>query len=411
MYDVKEIKKGLKIHSIDTKNKFKTNLIAVIITLPLERKHITFNALIPAVLRRGTQNIKSQEEISKKLESMYGAVFDCGVEKSGDNHILKFYLESLNDEFIPQNNKTSIIKESLNLLLDIIFNPLILDKSSFKKDYVDTEKNNLKLLIESKIDNKNTYALDRCIEEMYKGKPYGLYKYGYIEDLDKINSKNLYEYYNKLINMSKIDIFVSGKIDKQEIIDIINENDNIKKLQERSVNNIISNNVNESKSKNKEINIQDKMDVTQGKLVVGLDINLNEDNSRFKVPIYNAILGGSANSKLFQNVREKASLAYTASSAYFKKKNNIFIRCGIKFENYDKALQIIKEQLEYMKAGELQSMCDEQDEEVIYYMSQEASNKFITFDQHLKGLKAVSKKDIEEVANNININTIYFLRN
>ena len=88
-YVTKEIKQGIKIHLIDTK-KFKTNLITAVITLPLNREDVTLNTVIPAVLKRGTKALNTQEEISKKLEEMYGAEFDCGIEKIGDNHVLKF---------------------------------------------------------------------------------------------------------------------------------------------------------------------------------------------------------------------------------------------------------------------------------------------------------------------------------
>ena len=70
--------------------------------------------------------------------------------------------------------------------------------------------------------------------------------------------------------------------------------------------------------------IQESMEVTQGKLIIGLDVNILDKDARYKIMIYNSLLGGSANSKLFQNVREKASLAYTASSSYYRFKNNIF---------------------------------------------------------------------------------------
>ena len=212
-YNKQEIKQGINLHIIET-NKFKTNLIAVFITVPLLRETVTMETLIPAVLKRGTANLDSQEKINIELENMYGSVFDCGVEKIGDNHAIKFYLESLNDSFIP--NSTNILNKSIDLLLDIIFNPLVID-GKFKEEYVTAEKNNIKQLIESKIDNKDSYALNRCIEEMYKGKNYGLYKYGYVEDLGHINSQNLYEYYLKLRNTSKIDIFISGDINSNDI--------------------------------------------------------------------------------------------------------------------------------------------------------------------------------------------------
>ena len=222
-YKIQEVKRGIKTHMIET-NKFKTNLFAIFLSVPLNRESVTQNALIPAVLRRGTANLKTQEEISIALENMYGATLDCGVEKTGDNQTLKFYLETLNDTFLPEQENLS--KKAIELLLDVVFNPLT-ENRNFKKEYVDSEKKTIKRLIEGKIDNKDMYAYNRCIEEMYKNKPYGLYKYGYIEDLDKLDEKNLYEDYKKLLNEAKIDIFVSGNFGNDDIIDVINENINI----------------------------------------------------------------------------------------------------------------------------------------------------------------------------------------
>ena len=220
-----EIKKGIKLNILKT-NKFKTNLIAIMLTTKLDRENVTKNALIPAVLKRGTKTLKTQEEINKKLEEMYGASLDCGLDKTGDNQVLKFYIESVNDEFLPENSE-NMLKESLENLLEFVLNPY-LENDGFKKEYVEQEKENLKQIIEGKRDNTARYALDRCIEEMYKNQPYGLYKYGYIEDMENINEKNLYEHYKKLISNCKIDIFVSGIVD-EEIENIIKENENIKK--------------------------------------------------------------------------------------------------------------------------------------------------------------------------------------
>ena len=338
-YNQLEIKKGIKLHTITT-NKFKTNLIAVMLTTSLSKENVTKNALLPVVLRRGTKNLKTQEEINKKLEEMYGASLDCGLDKTGDNQVIKFYIESVNDSFLPQNDE-NMLKTSLEMILEMIFNPYI-EEGAFKKQYVNQEKENLKQIIDGKIDNKARYAIDRCIEEMYKGQPYGLYKYGYVEDLEKIDEQSLYKYYKEFISNCKIDIFISGIFDT-DIKTIIEENQNIKQLQEREPKYIMPEI--KGKKSEKENVIQDSLEVNQGKLILGLDLDLNEDNLRYDAMIYNSLLGGSANSKLFQNVREKASLAYTASSSYFRFKNNIFINCGIEIDNYEKALNIIKEQI------------------------------------------------------------------
>ena len=183
-----EIKQGIKLCTINT-NRFKTNLVAVFLSLPITRENVTYNAMISSVLRRGTKNMPSQEQISKELENMYGATFDCGIDKTGDNHILKFYLESVNDNFLPQTDE-NMLKTSIKKLLEIVFNPLV-ENGAFKEEYVKQEKENVKRIIEGKPDNKARYAFDRCIEEMYKDQPYGLYKYGYIEDLEQITAQDL----------------------------------------------------------------------------------------------------------------------------------------------------------------------------------------------------------------------------
>ena len=182
---------------------------------------------------------------------------------------------------------------------------------------------------------------------MYKNKPYGLYKYGYIEDLENINEENLFNYYNELVKKCKIDIFISGKVDK-ETIDKVKNNEFIKKLNERQPE-YIKNGDSEKKETVETKVIEESMDVMQGKLVLGLDILNISEEEKYAVSIYNIILGGSANSKLFQNVREKASLAYTAGSNYLRQKNNILIRCGIEIQNYQKAVEIIKQQLKDME--------------------------------------------------------------
>lgn len=420
-YNEIDIKNGIKLHTIKTE-KFKTNLIAVMLTTKLDRKNITKNALIPAVLRRGTKFMQTQEEINKKMEDMYGASFDCGLDKTGDNQILKFYMETVNNEFLPQDAE-NMIKSSIEKIFEIIFNPY-LENGVFKKEYVEQEKENIKQIIDGKIDSKARYALDRCIEEMYKNEPFGLYKFGYVEDLKDINEKNLYEYYLELIKTCKIDIYISGIVD-ENIHNIIKQNENIEKLQERKPD---FKEFELTKKENEEAKeIQESMEITQGKLIIGLDVNILDKDARYKIMIYNSLLGGSANSKLFQNVREKASLAYTASSSYYRFKNNIFINCGIDIPNYQKALEIIKKQIEDMKNGDftdeeienakngiiasIKTIDDEQDTEITYYFGQELSGTKTRLEEYIENIQKINKADVLEVAKQISINTIYFLKN
>ena len=418
-YKEKEIKKGIKLHEIQT-DKFKTNLIAVFLSMPITRENVTKNSLISAVFRRGSKNMRTQEKISQELEEMYGASFDCGLDKTGDNHILKFYVEAINDNFLPLTDE-NMLKTSIEKLLEIVFNPLV-ENGAFKEEYVKQEKENVKRIIEGKPDNKARYAFDRCIEEMYKDQPYGLYKYGYIEDLEAISAQDLYIYYQAMISQCKIDIFVSGNIN--DVTSIVEQNENIRKLQEREPNYKI--NKVEPKEDVQEKEVVEEMDVTQGKITIGLDLHLENEEQKYDAMLYNAILGGTANSKMFQEVREKASLAYTAGSSYVRYKSNIFIKCGIEIKNYEKAMEIIRKQLEDMKNGVftdedienakkgiisgIKSIDNEQDTEITYFFGQELTNTKTSLEEYMKKNQKVSKENIIKVAKVVTVNTVYFLR-
>lgn len=420
-YKQTELKKGIKLHTIDT-DKFKTNLISVFITTKLNRENVTKNAVISAILRRGSKTMPSQEEISKQMEEMYGASFDCGLDKTGDNQVLKFYLETVNDDFLPQKGE-DMLKVSIEKLLEIVFNPYI-ENESFKPEYVEQEKNNIRQRIEGKIDNKARYAMDRCIEEMYQNEPFGLYKFGYVEDLEGIDGKNLYEYYKKLIDSCKIDIFVSGII-RDDMGQVFLNNENIKGLKERLPDYVPPKELNKSLPQKENV-LTESMEVTQGKLILGLDVCLDKEDLRYDALIYNSILGGSANSKMFQNVREKAHLAYVASSTYLRYKNNIFVNCGIEIGNYEKALELIKQQIDDMKKGDftqedianakkgmiaaIKTIDDEQDTGITYYFGQELSDTDISIEEYMDRIERVSKEDVVHIAENVAINMIYFLK-
>lgn len=419
-----ELKQGIKVHFIKT-DLYKTDLSCIILTTTLKRDTVTKNALIPFMLRRGTNRLQNQYLINKELENMYGASFNCGVDKMGDNVVLKFYIESISNEYAL--NGENILKMNIENLLDLVFDPLKKD-NNLNKDFLEIEKENLKKVIESKIDDKDSYALDNCISSMYGNNGFGLYKYGYLEDVDNITIEDISEYYEWLIQNSKIDIFISGNINEEETKNLLLENENIKKLRPRIENYTLNNEFTENKQIVENVKeIQENMNISQGKLVLGLDVMKTMDNLQAICLVYNSILGDGANSMMFQNVREKASLAYSAKSTFVKQKLNIFIRCGIQIENYEKALNIIKEQLENIKNGKfteediknaktylisgIKTVEEEQDTEVVFYIGQEISKTNISLEEYIKRIEKVSKEDILTLANSISINTIYFLRN
>ena len=404
----------MEINKIKSK-KFVTNAIAIYLTTKLDKETITMNALIPEILKRGTENYKTQLDISKKLEDMYGAVFNFSREKVGNFFVMKFYISTLENRYLPEEK--NLAQEGINLLADIVFNPLK-EEGVFNAKYVEQEKENRKKEIESRKDDKDAYAYSRALEELMEDDPYGSFIYGDIEHLEKIDNKNLYEYYQKLLRECKIDVFVDGfDIDEITLPEIMKEygNPEFKQLSDEVKNKLL----NEVKEPKKVI---DKLDVTQGKIDIGLRVS---DEDKYAILVYNQILGGDANSKLFQNVREKNGLAYTVRSTYSKYNNFIMIRTGIQLENFDKCLKVIEAQLSDLQNGKitekeiadakecLYAVLREVDESQLATINFEYARETLADDDSIedkkKKIKNVSIDDVIRVAKGVSVNLVYYL--
>ena len=399
----------MKIKKIETK-KFKTNVYALYLTIPLTKENVTYNALIPTVLKRGCEKYNNQLEISKKLEEMYDATFGIGITKVGNNEVLKFYLESLNNNYLPKNEDLS--KTSIEMLLNIVMKPYLVNEK-FDDDYVEQEKENLKKVIESRKDNKDTYATNRLLEEMFKEEPYGLYKFGNIDEIDNITSEKLYEKYKELIKNSEKYLYIVGDVENLNIESYNIDEKEITISKEFPV-----------KISEKENIVKEQMDVTQGKLVIGLNM---PNNKQEVIALYNTILGKGANSKLFLNVREKEGLAYSAGSTYLKRNNAIIISTGIEVSKYNKAVEVIKNQLKDMEDGNITekemkdakqfinaglNLINESSENMIEYrFDKDLYNEEIDIEKYRKKIEEITKEDIVKVAQQIKIDTIYFLGN
>ena len=399
----------MKIRKIETK-KFKTNVYALYLTIPLTKENVTYNALIPTVLKRGCEKYNNQLEISKKLEEMYDATFGIGIAKVGNNEVLKFYIESLNNNYLPNNEDLS--KTSIEMLINIVMKPYLIN-GKFDEDYVSQEKENLKKVIESRKDNKDTYATNRLLEEMFKEEPYGLYKFGNIEEIDNITSEKLYEKYKELIKNAEKHLYIVGDVENLNIQEYHIDEEEIKITKEFPI-----------KEKLEEKIVKEQMDITQGKLVIGLN---TPNKNREIIALYNTILGKGANSKLFLNVREKEGLAYSAGSTYLKRNNAIIISTGIEVSKYNKAVEVIKKQLKDMQDGNITekeikdakqfinaglNLINESSENMIEYtFDKELYNEEIDIEKYRKSIEKITKEDIVEIAKQINIDTIYFLGN
>ena len=393
---------------------FKTNRLTMFFNVPLKREYVTNISLLRQVMKRGTKNYPTLTDLAVKLEELYGASLSGGIRKKGDGELFYFTVEYVADRFVGEN----ITREALKMLREVVFNPLVED-DGFSADYLAQEKNNLKNYIEGIINDKREYAQLKCVSAMFEGSPYGIFEYGYIEDFDSITPKSLYEFYKKIISEAKIEIFLSGTFEESIADEIISEFPIEPRKPEKIETEI-------AKTPGDVRKVKEEMDVTQSKLCMGLSCNISySDEDYYALVLFNCVFGGSPFSKLFNNVREKLSLAYFVSSRIDKMKSFMLISSGIETKNYQAAYDEIQAQMNKMQTGEItadeitaakktlatsyNSMKDSLAAMEDYYMSQLICGTDDTLDEIIEKINGVTKEEIIAAGRKIKLDTIYFL--
>ena len=412
------INKGISLDYIPM-TKLKTSTVGIFIHRRLKKEEASLNAILPKILKRGCQLAKTRVEIEEYLDNLYGADLRGGSFKKGEDHVIYFSVEAITDKYTL--DKEPLFKKMTELLMSIVFNP-VTEEDGFKKAYVEQEKKNLIERIESLKNDKRSYASMRCVQEMCKGTDFATPSYGSVEDVKNIDSVSLYKYYKDLLQSSKIEIYVSGECDMEIAEKVIK--DNLPDIEfcggEIELDGILK--------KDSEVNyIEEKLDVTQGKLSMGFTTGIEPvGDEYFALMVANSIFGGGAHSKLFNNVREKLSLCYYASSSIDRYKSIMIVNAGIEFENYQKAYDEILNQLECVKKGEiseleyvssinaiinsLTSCFDDQFAMQSFKLSEGILKTGNSLEKCIEKIKAVKLEDAVAAAQNIRLDTVYFLK-
>lgn len=411
-----EIGKNVKLTLIP-ESKFKTNLISVYIQRKLDRNEVTKNALLPGILKSGCNKYKTLGQLTDREEELYGSYLHAGASKRGESQVLGFSILSVNEKYLDEK----ILGQCIEFLNEIINNPLVID-GGFNEEYLNIEKEILKDSIMSIINDKGNYAMKRTNEIMFEGEPYSINGKGYIEDLDTIDRVGLYEHYKEVLKTSPIEIMIEGGFEETEVVELIKE-----KFQFDRGNIIDIPKEEYYKEVDKVKEVKETMDIAQGKLVMGYRCNVDylDEEKYYSLLLGSRILGGGADSKLFINVREKESLCYTIYSTIQKSKSTMMVCSGIEAQNYEKTVNLVKEQVQKLKDGDiteseisnakiafinsLNSLNDEIGRISDFYFSQSISKNKSDLDQIKNMINKSTKEDIVEAVKNIELDTIYFL--
>lgn len=403
-------------------DKFKTACMSVTLLTQLRRETAAMNAVIPFVLRRGTTRYSDMEQLSRRMDELYGAAVEPVVRRIGEIQCIGFYGSFPEPDYLPGGE--ALLGDTCALMAQLLLDP-VTRGGLLLPQYVDSEREKLLDIIRSRMNDKRSYALTRCIEEMCCYEDFAVSRFGSESEAENIHYKKLTRHYRELIQTCPVEIFYCGKTDFKAVSAAMR--DAFSAMPRGEIDYDIGTDLRMNAVEDHVRFVEEEMDVTQGKLVLGF--RLGECMEEPDIPalyVFNAVYGSGATSKLFMNVREKLSLCYYASSAVYLHKGIMLVSSGIEFDKLDAARDEILAQLDSVRRGEitddelrsakksvasdLRAVQDSIGELEGFYLSQALDGLDYGPAELAALAEDVTKEDVQEIAKSIECDLIYFLK-
>ena len=377
--------------------KFKTSLLSAQFVTPLRRETAGANALLAAVLRRGTVSCPDMGALSAKMDNLYDASIDYTVRKKGENQCVGFVASFIDDRYAPGGER--LLEPAAALLGELVCDPVTYH-GRFVPEYFESEKTNL-------------------LRALCDGEAYAVPRLGDEETVDKLQALKVYTQYRDLISTAPLEIIYSGSADLERVKQALAAAfATLPREEVRVISTAAPHVCRESVQY-----VEDVLDVTQGKLGMGFSCGSDDMPALL---MGNTLFGGSSNSKLFLNVREKLSLCYYASSLYHRQKGLITVSSGIEFQNYQRAYDEIMAQLEAVQKGELEdwelegarstllnsyaTVGDSQGKLENFYLGQAATGQHETPADLARAIQDMTAERICRAMSTVKLDTVYFLK-
>lgn len=408
---------GYQLGIINTK-KFKTSTVVVRLVAPLSKETVTTRKLLSSLLIEGTSKHQGLQELVRYAEELYGLNISISTGYTGCNHYISIYSTAINDEYLP--TKENIIEKQIILLNDLL-NDAYLKLDVFNENKLKIAKTNLINQIKNQYDDKIVYSMNKLYEAMGKDTPLEISPSGYIEDIDNITRADLLNCLKKIIENDQKFVFACGDY-----------HEDIKKIFARDL--VFPENRKKYPAvypflttRDQVQDIEELQQVNQAKLNMGFSSKVSIYDPRIHAMIlFNFILGGYSQSLLFREVREKYSLCYYVGSSYDSFNCVLTIYAGVDQNNLEKARELIFAQIDQMQKGEFA------DEHIglakNYYRAQylkgndeprslinrtfnrSLANLDIDDNEYLKNIMNVTKEQLIDVANTIELDTVFTLK-
>lgn len=403
------------LHTIESKQ-FKTIQITINFKRKVEKEEITYRNLLKSVLLESNAIYKTRRELDVKTEELYDLRYSIGNYISGNYNVLNLEAVFLNEKF----TEKGMLEQSLQFLIDILLHPNVTNQQFDEKSF-EICKSTIKENIEAIKENPRRYSSIRLLENMDKNSPISYRGIGYMEDLEKITPKNLYQYYQSMLKSDLVDIFIIGDIDSTSIRDYLLEHFKVNTLKKSGDSHFIKH----KKTRLIPKTVKEQLDIEQSQLLLGCKLmKLTDFELKYVLSVYSYILGGGPDSKLFKNVREKNSLCYSISTSQSIVNHLFYIRAGIASKDFKKTVSLIKKEMKNMEKGEFkqedidaaittyihafEEIYDSQDRIIGTYVSHEYLGVDLP-EERMEKIKQVTKEMVVSVAKKIHLDTIYLL--
>ena len=400
---VYQLAEGVNLHVLPTKQ-YKTIRIFIRFTARLQQEVITKRSLLSSMLETNSLNYPDQTKLSAKLAELYGASFGLSVRKKGNLHWLNAGISFVNGEYV---NDPNLFSQAVDFLKEVLFYPNIKNQQ-FDQLTFDLEKNNLRLYLESLKEDKQTFASYALQELYFENSPeQKIPSLGVVEELDKITARSLAAYYQEMMANDQIDIFVVGDVDPDKAAEAVGqlpfeprETAHPELFYTQPQVNIV-----------KERQVREP--IVQAKLNLAYQTNVYYDEpERFALMVFNGLFGGFPHSKLFMNVREKESLAYYASSSVDTFRGFMSVQTGIDEKSLRNG-EITDLELAQTKAmlrnQYLLSLDSPQAAIEASFLDSWLPETKLSDEEWLKRMESVTIKEIQQVAEQIELQAIFFL--
>jgi len=392
--------------------RFTTTLISVNFYMPLTKRGLASYSLLTSLMAASCKKYPDFSSLNLRQKELYSIDLNAMADKTGDIQMVKFYTSYLNDGILEE----SIEKECNDLLLELIFNPLV-ENGEFLGSEIAREKRLILEKIKSLYNEKRSYSVSKLVEKMFENTPYATLSYGDKEDLEEINGKELYDAYIYMLQNAYIRIQViakeyNGGFDKAFTKAIAPFREEKNYIPQKS----------KAKISSGVLEFSEKSQINQAKLCLGF--TAEEFISSMAVNVFADVFGGGPYSYLFSNVREKLSLCYYCAARLQKKKGLIIVDSGVEKENIEKAkAQIIIEKdkiangeisdelIETSKKALLESLKSRPDNDLSLdgWYASKADNDLKSIEEVEKELAAVTKEDVINVAKKFKLDTVFTL--